>query len=62
MNEVATLITNVGFPIAMCLLILYYWNNQFTKQMDKLTEIVSQLNVAINKLLVKLESDDEPKN
>lgn len=59
MNEIATLVTNVGFPIAMCLLIMYYWNNQFTKQMDKLTEVVSQLNIAVNKLLTKLDADDE---
>lgn len=58
MDEITTLVTNVGFPIAMCILIMYYWNTQFTKQMDKLTDVVSQLNVAVNKLLVKLEADE----
>lgn len=61
MNDFTTLITNVGFPIAMCLLIMYYWNTEFHKEMEKLSDNVSQLNIAVNKLLTKIGVDDDGK-
>lgn len=65
MEEIASLVGSVGFPIAMCLVIMYYWNTQFTTEMTRLSDTVSQLNIAINKLLTKLDKDNEqlnPKN
>lgn len=59
MEEIASLVGSVGFPIAMCLVIMYYWNTQFTTEMTRLSDTVSQLNIAINKLLTKLEKDNE---
>lgn len=59
MDEVVSLITNVGFPIAMCVCILYWWNTRFNTQMDKLSEAVSQLTIAVEKLLTKMDADDE---
>lgn len=59
MEEIASLVGSVGFPIAMCLVIMYYWNTQFTTEMTRLSDTVSQLNIAINKLLTKLDKDDE---
>jgi hypothetical protein len=53
-NELAQLVSTVGFPIAMCLVIMYFWNVQFTKKMDDLNESVSQLNVAIVRLVERL--------
>lgn len=59
MNEIAALITNVGFPITMCLLIMYYWNHEFRKEMEKLSDTVSQLNITVNKLLIKMGVDED---
>lgn len=59
MEEIASLVGSVGFPIAMCLVIMYYWNTQFTSEMTRLSDTVSQLNIAINKLLTKLDKDNE---
>lgn len=62
MNEVAQLVSTVGFPIAMCLVIMYYWNVQFTKKMDDLNESVSQLNMAIVRLVERLGGDKNESN
>lgn len=59
MADVASLISSVGFPIAMCVLIMYYWNVQFTKEMDELQDVVSQLNVSIIKLVEKMGGVDD---
>lgn len=42
-------IGSVGFPIVMCLITMYYWNNQFKEFTDKLAECVSQLKDAVSK-------------
>lgn len=43
MSEIANMISSVGFPIAMCLIIMYFWNNQYSKAMQELRETISQL-------------------
>ena len=48
MESIVNLISNVGFPIAMCLVIMYYWNNQFNKAIDRLEQSVSQLTQVVN--------------
>lgn len=57
MTELTNFISTVGFPIGMCLVIMYYWNVQFTKKMDDLASAVSQLNVAIVRLIEKVGGD-----
>ena len=65
MTEIVNLISSVGFPIAMCLIIMYFWNNQYSKTMQELRETISRLTdvVADNtKALALLEQrlgDDE---
>ena len=65
MNEIVNMISSVGFPIAMCLIIMYFWNNQYSKAMQELRETISRLTdvVADNtKALALLEQrlgDDE---
>ena len=65
MTEIANMISSVGFPIAMCLIIMYFWNNQYSKTMQELRETISRLTdvVADNtKALALLEQrlgDDE---
>ena len=43
MTEIVNMISSVGFPIAMCLVIMYFWNNQYTKAMQELRETISRL-------------------
>ena len=65
MTEIINLIGSVGFPIVMCLIIMYFWNNQYSKTMQELRETISRLTdvVADNtKALALLEQrlgDDE---
>lgn len=41
--EVMNLIGSVGFPIVMCLVIMYFWNNQYTNMMNELKDTISRL-------------------
>ena len=65
MTEIVNLIGSVGFPIVMCLIIMYFWNNQYSNTMQDLRETISRLTdvVADNtKALALLEQrlgDDE---
>ena len=43
MNDIINMITSVGFPIAMCLLIMFFWNNQYSKTMQELRDTISRL-------------------
>ena len=43
MSEITNMISSVGFPIAMCLVIMYFWNNQYSKAMQELRETISRL-------------------
>lgn len=65
-GDVVNAISTVGFPIVMCLIIMYYWNNQYSKTISELKGTISQLTdvVADNtKALALLEQrlgkDDE---
>ncbi len=41
--EIMNLIGSVGFPIVMCLVIMYFWNNQYTNTMKELKDMISRL-------------------
>ena len=43
MNDVVNMITSVGFPIAMCLLIMFFWNNQYAKTMQELRNTINRI-------------------
>ena len=43
MTEIVNMISSVGFPIVMCLIIMYFWNNQYSKTMQELRETISRL-------------------
>lgn len=43
MTEIVNIISSVGFPIVMCLIIMYFWNNQYSKTMQELRETISRL-------------------
>ena len=43
LDEIMNLIGSVGFPIVMCLVIMYFWNNQYTNTMKELKDAISRL-------------------
>lgn len=43
LDEIMNLIGSVGFPIVMCLVIMYFWNNQYTNTMKELKDMISRL-------------------
>ena len=65
MTEIVNMISSVGFPIVMCLIIMYFWNNQYSKTMQELRETISRLTEVVadnTKALALLEQrlgDDE---
>lgn len=61
MNEVVTLITNVGFPIGLTLILLWYIydsNNKHKEEMDKMSEALNNNTLALTKLIDKLEREN----
>ena len=75
MQEVETLITTVGFPIAMCLLFAWYIYNRDEKvgtkdlehkqEVDKLSEAITNNTIVMEKILkvlsLKEGAEDESK-
>lgn len=64
--EIMNLIGSVGFPIVMCLIIMYFWNNQYTNTMkelkdtiSRLTEVVADNTKALALLEQRLGKEDE---
>lgn len=60
MNEVVTLITNVGFPIGLTLILLWYIydsNNKHREEMDKMSEALNNNTLALTKLIDRLERE-----
>lgn len=43
MTEIVNMISSVGFPIAMCLIIMFFWNNQYSKTVQELRDTISRL-------------------
>ena len=65
-GNVITAISTVGFPIVMCLVIMYYWNNQYSKTISelkgtisRLTDVVADNTKALALLEQRLGKDDE---
>lgn len=64
--EIMNLIGSVGFPIVMCLVIMYFWNSQYTNTMkelkdtiSRLTEVVADNTKALALLEQRLGKEDE---
>lgn len=64
--EIMNLIGSVGFPIVMCLVVMYFWNNQYTNTMkelkdtiSRLTEVVADNTKALALLEQRLGKEDE---
>lgn len=65
-RDIITAISTVGFPIVMCLVIMYYWNNQYSKTISelkgtisRLTDVVADNTKALALLEQRLGKDDE---
>ena len=59
-NDLATLISSLGFPIGMCLIMCYYVNkinNTHKEETDKFAEALSNNTVVLQKLCDKLDSE-----
>ena len=52
-NTITTLISNVGFPIACCV-VLFWQNNKLRDSLDKNTDAIEEL----SKYLTKKERDE----
>jgi hypothetical protein len=65
-GDIVNVISTVGFPIVMCLIIMYYWNNQYSKTISelkgtisRLTDVVADNTKALALLEQRLGKDDE---
>ena len=65
-GDIVTAISTVGFPIVMCLVIMYYWNNQYSKTISelkgtisRLTDVVADNTKAVALLEQRLGKDEE---
>ena len=65
-GDIINVISTVGFPIVMCLVIMYYWNNQYSKTISelkgtisRLTDVVADNTKALALLEQRLGKDDE---
>ena len=65
-GDIVTAISTVGFPIVMCLVIMYYWNNQYSKTIEelkgtisRLTDVVADNTKALALLEQRLGKDDD---
>lgn len=56
-EEFVKVITNVGFPIAMCIYMLF----ENKKNTEKLTDAVNNNTIIMQKILTKLDMDDDDK-
>ena len=54
MGEVTNLITNVGFPIACCV-VLFYNNSKFTEALNNLNVTLKEISTRIENLEDKME-------
>lgn len=57
MNEILTAIKDVGYPIVLTLILLWYIydsNNKHKEEMDKMSEALNNNTIAITKLVDKI--------
>ena len=62
MNDVVSVISSVGFPITMALILLWYIydsNNKHKEEIDKMSAALNNNTIAITKLLDKLGEDKD---
>lgn len=61
MGDIVSVISSVGFPITMTLLLLWYIydsNNKHKEEIDRMSEALNNNTIAITKLLDALGGDE----
>lgn len=61
-TAITTLITTVGFPVVVCLAMMYYvkyLNDQHKQEIDKLSEALQNNTLVMQRLLDKLGGDED---
>ena len=61
-TAITTLITTVGFPVVVCLAMMYYvkyLNDQHKEEIDKLSEALQNNTLVMQRLLTKLGGDED---
>ena len=59
-NDLATLISTLGFPVAMCLIMCYYINkinDAHKEETDKFAEALNNNTLVLQKLCDRLDSE-----
>lgn len=62
MGDIVSIISSVGFPITMTLILLWYIydsNNKHKEEIDKMSEALNNNTIAITKLLDGLGGDKD---
>ena len=62
MGDIVSVISSVGFPITMALILLWYIydsNNKHKEEIDKMSAALNNNTIAITKLLDKLGGDKD---
>lgn len=60
LNDITTLISTLGFPIGMCLIMCYYINKinvSHKEETDKFSEALNNNTLVLQKLCDKLDSE-----
>lgn len=60
-QDIANLITTIGFPIAVCLICFWYINKMqesHKQEIDKLSEAVQNNTIVMQKLIDKLDTEN----
>ena len=60
MQEIATLISTVGFPIACCV-VMFIQNDKLQKTLSEIANTMTLLNERIGKIEDKIENEEEEK-
>lgn len=62
MQSVVELVSNIGYPFAITLIMawyIYYSEKNHREEVNKLSEVVQNNNVVLEKILTKLGEDEE---
>lgn len=57
-SSIVTIVSQVGFPIAMCLVMAWYvkyTNDQHKEEIDKITEALNNNTLAVQKLCERMD-------
>lgn len=60
MQEIATLISSVGFPIAACV-VMFIQNDKLQKTLAEIANTMTLLNERVGKIEDKIENNEEDK-